>query len=676
MGKGKQAIMNQAAFRHPLDFLISGFVMLAFSTAIVAREEPVVPDPHSQGEIGYINPDIPVFDPPEYPGDHYEAVVPATFDLAERARLALHGITSMTNPNLDYEIYFVASHMADPPALLLSNGDLACQGKFMEVLPLMRVMSGSDENMHVEKAWMEVLLRLQGPDGLIYASTIGRPWILPPNFDPASGYPGRNDGYPYVCLLGYSTARSLAALSIYAQKDPEGPWTEAVNRLWSGYQKVIIRDDEDAYVYNTWTAPGKEVIKPEKPFGEHIYLVGSQGWIAKYLAVYDRARQVPEASELAEKMMNYNMFTVEYNEPDGKFKWGGPGVGAGEIQGQCAHFHTHAMNIIAGLYVARQRNNEKHLERAIRAFEYGISKGDPMVGYFPMVTYDKYVGAQTAETCQVADMIVAAVVLSTMGYDQWDHVDRWTRNQLAENQLTQVEWITDGRLDRSRSEIPAGYLKEGEYTTENVAERTLGGFAGWPAANDWIGAEDWWGGNKHQILSTIMNCCTGGGARALFAVWRDMIEYDEGRLKIHLLMNRASKWADVDSHVPYTGRVDIRIKRKLNLEIRIPEWVQPDDVTITVNGKPRELEFDGRYAKVGRLRKGRVVVMTFPIHERTEKRTIEGFDYTFIVRGNDVVHVDPPGRYAPMYQRAHYRNGQTLWQKVTRFVSDESFGWW
>jgi len=164
---------------------------------------------------------------------------------------------------------------------------------------------------------------------LIYASTIGRPWILPPNFDPASGYPGRNDGYPYVCLLGYSTARSLAAFSIYAQKDPAGPWAAAGRRLIEGYKKVIIQEDENAYVYNTWTAPDKPVVKPEQPFGEHIYLAGSQAWIAQYLAMYDRANNVPETARLAEKMMNYNMFVVEYNEPGGRFKFGGPGVGAG-----------------------------------------------------------------------------------------------------------------------------------------------------------------------------------------------------------------------------------------------------------------------------------------------------------------------------------------------------------
>jgi hypothetical protein len=70
------------------------------------------------------------------------------------------------------------------------------------------------------------------------------------------------------------------------------------------------------------------------------------------------------------------------------------------------------------------------------------------------------------------------------------------------------------------------------------------------------------------------------------------------------------------------------------------------------------------------------MVLTFPISERTEKRRTEGFDYTFVIRGNDVVHVDPPGKYLPLYQRGEYRSGTPLDQKVTRFVSDQDVAWW
>ncbi len=636
-------------------------------------------DPDLPGVIEYINPDVVELRDPDYPGHYYEAIVPATLDLAERARLATHALTSMTNPKMDHEIFFTVSHMTRPPAMDHNASDLHCHGKFMEVLPLMRVMSGSLENMHVEKKWMEVLLKMQGPDGLIYSPTTGRDWILPPNQDVASGSPG-SDTFKekHFCLLGFSTARSMAVLSLYAKKDPGGPWAEAAGRLASAYGRLMINEGDRSHLFSTWMYPGREVVPPEShPFDEYGYLAGTQAWIAQYLAVYDRALDDPAASQLAERIMNYNMFEIEYNEPDGRFK-PSKGVGAGPLRekNQYAHFHTHAMNILACIYVYMQTGNERLLERAVKAYEWGISRGNSRVGFFPMCTYDEYIGAQTAETCQVADMLIAGVTLARLGHDTWDDVDRWVRNQFAESQLTRVNWLRDGHLDYSRSPVGEGYFDSPRRTTEQVADRTLGAFAGWPSPNDWVGAEDWWGGDSHNIIYTIMNCCTGSGCRGLYSVWRDMISFEKDTLRVHLLLNRASGWADIDSYIPFTGRVDVKVKQDLKLALRIPEWVVPDAVTCTVDGKPRGLSFDGRYAQVGNVAEGEKVIMTFPISERTEKHTIEGFDYTFTFRGNDVVYVDPPGKYAPMYQRGHYRAGKPVYRKVTRFVSDEVFPWW
>ncbi|HUT73282.1 MAG TPA: hypothetical protein VM221_00420 [Armatimonadota bacterium] len=44
-------------------------------------------------------------------------------------------------------------------------------------------------------------------------------------------------------------------------------------------------------------------------------------------------------------------------------------------------------------------------------------------------------------------------------------------------------------------------------------------------------------------------------------------------------------------------------------------------------------------------------------------------------RGIEVVHIDPPGRNWPLYQRGHYRAGTTLWRQVTRFAPDQEIEW-
>src|SRR5262245_17538524 len=52
--------------------------------ALADATQDVIPDPAPTGEINYINPNIPEVPRPRYSGERYEALVPATLDLAER----------------------------------------------------------------------------------------------------------------------------------------------------------------------------------------------------------------------------------------------------------------------------------------------------------------------------------------------------------------------------------------------------------------------------------------------------------------------------------------------------------------------------------------------------------------------------------------------------------------
>ena len=160
-----------------------------------------------------------------------------------------------------------------------------------------------------------------------------------------------------------------------------------------------------------------------------------------------------------------------------------------------------------------------------------------------------------------------------------------------------------------------------------------------------------------------------------------MIDFNDGTLRVNLLFNRASKWADIDSHIPFKGQVDVHAKRKLNLEMRLPEWAKPEEAKAVVNGKERKLTFDGRYAKIGKVKKGQTASLIMPIRERTQVVPIQGppggvNDYTMIIRGNSVVSIDPPGKYNPLYQGGHYRTGETLYQKVERYIPEDEFPWW
>ena len=64
--------------------------------------------------------------------------------------------------------------------------------------------------------------------------------------------------------------------------------------------------------------------------------------------------------------------------------------------------------------------------------------------------------------------------------------------------------------------------------------------------------------------------------------------------------------------------------------------------------------------------------LTFPIFERTDTIWVQKRKYKIVRKGNDVVSIDPPGEYCPLYQRQYYRQNEPRMRKVTRFVSEET----
>ena len=109
------------------------------------------------------------FQIPPYKGERYTEKVPDTLDLAERARLAIHGLTGFTDPDADYMVYSFSGLYRNPPTFIHQYGDVAGL-KFNEALPLMRLITGSTENEHVDRAWMDVTLKSIGDDGLYWWS--------------------------------------------------------------------------------------------------------------------------------------------------------------------------------------------------------------------------------------------------------------------------------------------------------------------------------------------------------------------------------------------------------------------------------------------------------------------------------------------------------------------------
>ena len=595
--------------------------------------------------IGYVREEIPEFDVLSYRGERYETLVPDTLDLQEREALAVNVLTNATDPLADYEMYFDVFFKSNPPMMEHNYSD-SCHSKFLEALPLMRIASGSDLNPQVERRWMEVVLQQLGPDGLASSPIGGRPWTLVRSHFIPEG--SRTDFDQQI--IPFYCGRLLSAMMLYYRRDGGSLWKEAAERLVDGLAELAVDCGRYAYYAPSshWAQKGNTF-----DYGRTHPLMGAHvSFVAQGLCHVYRETGYEPAIRLAEKLIRYILEELRYIEPDGRF---GSDMTSGSAQ---AHFHEHTRDLQTMLEYVLVTGDDEWLERVQKGYEYGKAHGEVLTGYFPGLL--RTASFESSELCEVADMIALGLKLTEAGAgDYLDDVDRWVRNMFAEGQLTSAEWVY-----RVAGHLPPSKI-EPYQTTDRVPERNLGGFAGWPSMNDW------YAGDGHGI----MHCCTGNGTRAIYYVWESILQHDNGRLCVNLLLNRASHWADVDSHVPYTGQVDVRIKQPVHLSIRIPQWARPAAVRVQVNGADRRVDWEGRYAVLGETVPGDVATMTFPLPERTDTVWVEKQRYTLVRKGNDVVAIDPPGRYCPLYQREHYRANSTRWRNVDRFVSSERIYW-
>ncbi|MEW6753950.1 MAG: hypothetical protein AB1505_23660 [Candidatus Latescibacterota bacterium] len=614
-----------------------------------------------QANLQYINPRPPHVDPPAYRGESYDALVPATLDLAERARLCVNALTETTDPACDDELYWIVDLLAREPAMYHTVDDHV-QAKFFQALPLDRTACGSTQNLDVEYRLMQTHLKMQGTDGLVYLPIRGRPWALPAAPNPWAGLDYLPTG-DHWCSVGQN-GRILGAFCIYALMDPAGPWADAAQRLAGGLMDLCIVEDDIAYLGANCTEPGRPLTRPAaRPVGLRAAIAG---WVAQGLAQCARALDHRQAGAMSARLMRYILRDAGYFGPHGRFTEEFPGTDA-------IHFHAHTCQVMAALEAVQASGDEELLGLARVAYDYAVGQGEPLLGFFPEWLAYKGggygEGQFTSEICEVADMIAAALKLSLLGVDKWDDVDRWVRNQFAECQLTDTGWRTDGHLqpvDRTLTPLPgAGCAAPEHGTTDRVLQRAVGSFAGWPSANDFVQGRGW----------SIMHCCTGNAARAVYYVWEQILTGAGGKLRVNLLLNRASRWADVHSHLPYRGQVEVEMKQDMAVEVRLPEWVEAAEACCTVGGARREVRREGRYVQLGAVGAGQRVTLTFPVGERSDRVVIEKRPYTLVRRGNDVVWVDPPGTNCPLYQRGHYRQGETLWRTVRRHVPAAEIPW-
>jgi hypothetical protein len=621
----------------------------------------------------------------DYTGRCYQADVPDTLDLAERAALAINGIGGSIDPELQQQMFFLVQYARNPPLMQHHAADTTCDPKFAESLTMMRLMCGSDQYLEAEAAQRQELLgRVE--DGLYWNRVdVARPWRTSYN----AAFDGQRQEEDLANVVG--VARLLRALLAWRELSADARWDARIHALVRGLRRIAVDRGELSYYPDggfgePFNYPRSGWRHTSEPAGETEGGEGSvvcyQGHQIQALARWYVASGDALALDLAARLTRFCMllrFWGGLPDPERRdprlvghvaARLPDPACVAGAEQGHWySHFHARAIALRGMLEYARAAGDQRVLEFVRRAYEHTWTMGISRMGW--VNTYP--VAINLCEGCALGDLVALGIRLSDAGAgDYWDDVDAVLRNQLVEQQLTRADI-----LQRIAAASPPPTVEElGPYPRRNlsgpeVIARTLGAFAGHSAPTSI--PRPW-----------VMQCCTGNASQGLYYGWEGIVRQEGDGAQVNLLLNRAAPGLDVESDLPYEGRVVLRIKSLRRVAVRIPAWVDRRALRATVGDAARPQAWAGSYLLLDDLRPGQSVTLTFPVGESAASYTVNSGTpmeqtYRCVWRGSTLVDISPrdeaPTSY-PLYQRAGWRAAVAPRRIARRFVAGGELRRW
>ena len=192
-------------------------------------------------------------------GERYRATVPDTLDLAERARLAVNGLTGAAECEIACCETIQTAHLDHNPPYMNLRWNGPCLQKPVHALPLLRTMSGSEQNAELDIQLLETITRDIDKDGLWWLKIENRPW--------------RQETFKEDQMWPCPQGRLMVALLDWHKIDHNDRWLEIVECLASGFSKIALRKEARAWLYNSYKRSGWGVA--ETPSSDFMEVSGS-----------------------------------------------------------------------------------------------------------------------------------------------------------------------------------------------------------------------------------------------------------------------------------------------------------------------------------------------------------------------------------------------------------------
>jgi hypothetical protein len=548
-----------------------------------------------------------VFDSPLAVTDPTTKIRACPFDLVTRAELAIQACTQLVNRKRGGQPYSYAELHTDPPIALHSPWDYAdVAGRLLDALTLARVMTGKPPT-ECDASFARILAACQRDDGLI--SLPPDPWT---HTAPVTEMEWSQRG----ALMGWTT-RMLAMDDTDAR--------ERAERLVRGLSRRAVWEGEICWFPASYL-PESGWVNRLPPISRMTdVLIGAQ--VVFPLARFAAATGNEESLKLANGLIRFLLERSEAFDNDG---------GITENAGR--QFQSATGFILGVLKFGIVADRSDYVDWALAAYKRAREWGTEF-GFFPHGLRGKE--RWQGDACALQDMIEIGLLLGLHREPSClADAERFGRNHLLETQILDFDWVRKPIDVEFCQDLWCAHHPPEGFTTDDVCGRAVGGFSGWHTLNDAIDPAN----------PRLMQRCTGAGTRAVYDLWRYSVTRPEGAVMVNLHFSRDTRWATVTSYLPQEGRVEVLMKTRGCLAVRVPVGVKDPEVTVNHTRARQETVRNG-YAWLEALQSGDLVTVTWPLQERVMLYDIDGKSYTGHWRGDTLLRMTPPGQLSPLYWR-------------------------
>src|SRR5205807_5917864 len=121
-----------------------------------------------------------------------------------------------------------------------------------------------------------------------------------------------------------------------------------------------------------------------------------------------------------------------------------------------------------------------------------------------------------------------------------------------------------------------------------------------------------------EDVGTVEGCCLNGGMRALALAWDAIQTVDERGLTVQLALTRDGPGGQVIGYQPLEGRVDVIPRAPGAVRVRIPSWVNRDQISVLVKEKPAAWNWESNFVRLDFIAAGERISIRYPLRELEE----------------------------------------------------------